>query len=138
MDAALRAGFEQLGMLIARPVPAFHHEGRTRGLWGQLARHRLEPDRAALTYLGRALSPAGTSQRTHIRLFAAPLANSAPRGGAAYGVGVSLGITIVYLMLFKVAGAAGSSGALHPTVAAWIPNVLFAIAGAFMIRRVRT
>jgi lipopolysaccharide export system permease protein len=73
-----------------------------------------------------------------IILFAAPLANSAPRGGAAYGVGVSLGITIIYLMLFKVAGAAGSSGAIPPVVAAWIPNVLFAIAGVAMIRQVRT
>ena len=73
-----------------------------------------------------------------IILFAAPLANSSPRGGAAYGVGVSLGITIVYLMLFKVAGAAGSSGAIPPRAAAWVPNVLFAIASVFLIRRVRT
>ncbi|MDX1675021.1 MAG: LptF/LptG family permease [Longimicrobiales bacterium] len=73
-----------------------------------------------------------------IILFAAPLANSAPRGGAAYGVGVSLGITIVYLMLFKVAGAAGSSGAIPPEVAAWTPNVLFAVAAAFLLREVRT
>lgn len=73
-----------------------------------------------------------------IILFAAPLANSSPRGGAAYGVGVSLGVTIVYLMLFKVAGAAGSSGAIPPEVAAWTPNVLFAVASLFLIRRVRT
>jgi lipopolysaccharide export system permease protein len=73
-----------------------------------------------------------------IILFAAPLANSAPRGGAAYGVGVSLGITIVYLMLFKVAGAAGSSGALPPMVAAWIPNATFALASFVLIGRVRT
>ena len=73
-----------------------------------------------------------------IILFAAPLANSSPRGGAAYGVGVSLGVTIVYLMLFKVAGAAGSSGAIPPLVAAWTPNVLFAVASVFLIRQVRT
>ncbi len=73
-----------------------------------------------------------------IILFAAPLASSSPRGGAAYGVGVSLGITIVYLMLFKVAGAAGSSGAIPPQAAAWVPNVLFALASVFLIRRVRT
>lgn len=73
-----------------------------------------------------------------IILFAAPLANSGPRGGAAYGVGVSLGITIVYLMLFKVAGAAGSSGAIPPRVAAWTPNLLFALASLVLIRRVRT
>ena len=73
-----------------------------------------------------------------IVLFGAPLANSAPRSGAAYGVGVSLGITIVYLMLFKVAGAAGSSGALPPLAAAWIPNGVFAVAAGVLIARVRT
>lgn len=73
-----------------------------------------------------------------IILFAAPLAASAPRGGAAYGVGVSLGITIVYLMLFKVAGAAGSSGAIPPTVAAWLPNGVFALAAVYLLRQVRT
>ena len=73
-----------------------------------------------------------------IILFAAPLANTSPRGGAAYGVGVSLGITIVYLMLFKVAGAAGSSGSIPPRIAAWTPNILFAIASAVLLRKVRT
>jgi len=73
-----------------------------------------------------------------IILFAAPLANQAPRGGAAYGVGISLGITIFYLMLFKVAGAAGSSGVMPPMLAAWLPNVVFAIAASVLVARVRT
>ena len=73
-----------------------------------------------------------------IVLFGAPLANSSPRSGAAFGVGVSLGITIIYLMLFKVAGAAGTSGALPPLVAAWLPNALFAMAAGVLIARVRT
>ncbi|MFP4623786.1 MAG: LptF/LptG family permease [Gemmatimonadota bacterium] len=73
-----------------------------------------------------------------IILFAAPLANSGPRGGAAYGVGVSLGITIIYLMLFKIAGAAGSSGTLDPRLAAWLPNGVFAAAAMVLLRQVRT
>ena len=71
-------------------------------------------------------------------VFGAPLANSSPRSGAAFGVGVSLGITILYLMLFKVAGAAGTSGALPALAAAWLPNVLFTVAAAVLIARVRT
>lgn len=73
-----------------------------------------------------------------IVLFAAPLANQAPRGGAAYGVGISLGVTIFYLMLFKVAGAAGGAGVMHPAFAAWLPNILFAGAAGVLITRVRT
>ena len=73
-----------------------------------------------------------------IILFAAPLANQAPRGGAAYGVGISLAVTIFYLMLFKVAGAAGESGVMPAMVAAWLPNGIFAIAAAGLLARVRT
>jgi lipopolysaccharide export system permease protein len=73
-----------------------------------------------------------------IILFGAPLANSAPRGGAAYGVGVSLAVTIVYLMLFKVAGAAGNTGAIPPLLAAWIPNFIFGAAAVGLLIRVRT
>jgi lipopolysaccharide export system permease protein len=73
-----------------------------------------------------------------IILFGAPLATSAPRAGAAYGVGVSLAVTIMYLMLFKVAGAAGNTGTLPPVVAAWLPNVLFGLAAVGLLVRVRT
>jgi lipopolysaccharide export system permease protein len=73
-----------------------------------------------------------------IILFGAPLATSSRRGGAAYGVGVSLAITIFYLMLFKVTGAAGATGAMPPLLAAWIPNMLFAGAAGVLLLRVRT
>ena len=73
-----------------------------------------------------------------IILFAAPLANQAPRGGAAYGVGISLAVTIFYLMLFKVAGAAGESGVMPPMLAAWLPNAIFVLAAAGLLARVRT
>jgi lipopolysaccharide export system permease protein len=49
-----------------------------------------------------------------IILFGAPLANSTQRGGAAYGMGISLGITVVYLMLFRIFGAAGATGTIPP------------------------
>ena len=73
-----------------------------------------------------------------IILFAMPLATSSRRGGSAYGVGISLAITIFYLMLFRVAGSAGASGALPPLVAAWIPNGAFAIAAAVLLARVKS
>lgn len=73
-----------------------------------------------------------------IILFAAPLATSSHRSGPAYGVGISLAITIVYLMLLKVAGAAGATGALPPMLAAWLPNLAFLVAAGVMMTRVRT
>jgi lipopolysaccharide export system permease protein len=73
-----------------------------------------------------------------IVLFGAPLANSSPRGGAAYGIGVSLGITVIYMMLFRITGAAGAAGTIEPLHAAWIPNVVFALAALVLLARVRT
>ena len=73
-----------------------------------------------------------------IILFGAPLATSSRRGGAAYGIGVALGSTILYLLLFRLAGAAGQSGALSPILSAWLPNVLFLACGLILLKRVRT
>jgi lipopolysaccharide export system permease protein len=73
-----------------------------------------------------------------VLLFGAPLATSSRRGGTAYGVGVSLGTTILYLLLFKISGALGEAGTLSPMWAAWAPNVLFFGAAAVLLARVRT
>lgn len=73
-----------------------------------------------------------------IILFGAPLSTSSQRGGAAYGVGVSLAITMIYLLLFRVGTAVGASGAVPPVVAAWAPNALFLIGGIYLLAKVRT
>jgi lipopolysaccharide export system permease protein len=73
-----------------------------------------------------------------ILLFGAPLATSNQRGGTAYGVGVSLGTTIVFLMLIQLTKAIGGKGLISPEIAAWVPSVIFAVAGAWLLSRVRT
>lgn len=73
-----------------------------------------------------------------IILFGAPLATSNRRGGAAYGVGVSLATTIAYVLFLRVAGGFGAAGALPPLYAAWLPNVVFFVGGVVMLARVRT
>lgn len=71
-------------------------------------------------------------------LFGVPLATNNRRGGTAFGIGVSLGTTILYLLLFKVSGALGQAGAMSPLWAAWLPNVLFLAGAMVLLRRVRT
>lgn len=73
-----------------------------------------------------------------IVLFGAPLATNTQRGGTAFGVGISLAVTLAYLMLFKVGEALGKSGAVNPLVASWAPNALFLAAGIVLLWRVRT
>ncbi len=73
-----------------------------------------------------------------IILFGTPLATTSQRGGAAFGIGLSLGSTILYLLLFKLTGAIGVSGMIQPLTAAWSTNVLFLLAGLILLDRVRT
>ena len=74
-----------------------------------------------------------------IVLFGLPLTTSNRRGGGtAFGIGLSLGVTMIYLMLFKVGEAMGESGAISPIVAAWAPNILFLGAASIFFWRVRT
>ncbi len=73
-----------------------------------------------------------------IALFGAPLAVSAPRAGAAVGIAISLGTTIVYLLMINLAQAVGSSGLMNPKAAAWLPNGVFLAMGLWLLVRVRT
>ena len=73
-----------------------------------------------------------------IALFGAPLATSTQRGGAAYGIGISLATTVIFLMLIQLTKAVGGKGLIPPEVAAWVPNAVFAMIGIVMLARVRT
>ncbi|MDE2794058.1 MAG: LptF/LptG family permease [Gemmatimonadota bacterium] len=73
-----------------------------------------------------------------IMLFGAPLATTAKKGGAAFGVGVALGSTLIYILLLRLFGAIGIAGGLPPVWAAWTPNILFFVAGAVLLIRART
>ena len=71
-----------------------------------------------------------------ILLFGAPLATSTQRGGAAYGVGISLGTTVIFVMLVQMMKAFG--GIIPPNLAAWLPSILFGVFGLVLFARVRT
>ena len=73
-----------------------------------------------------------------ILLFAAALATSTQRGGAAYGVGLALGTTVVFIFLVQLTKGLGASGILPPEFAAWTPSIVFGVLGAVLFARVRT
>ena len=73
-----------------------------------------------------------------IMLFGAPLATSNQRGGAAYGIGVSLATTVIFLMALQFTQAIGGKGIVSPELAAWLPGILFASVGSWLLTRVRT
>jgi len=73
-----------------------------------------------------------------IILFGTPLATTSKRGGAAFGIGLSLATVLLFMMLLRVSGALGEAGAVSPLAAAWIPNMVFALTGLILMIRVRT
>jgi LPS export ABC transporter permease LptG len=58
--------------------------------------------------------------------------------GAMAGIGVSLGIAIAYWGLDRLFEQVGDVGQLDPTVAAWAPDVVFALAGLYFMLRMRS
>lgn len=102
---------------------------------GVLQRSGGQPLKLMVEHAQKIAIPAATLV---IILFGAPLANTQARGGPAHGIGVSLGITILYMMLLRVATVFGATGALPPLVAAWLPNGIFLVAGVVLMMRVRT
>lgn len=73
-----------------------------------------------------------------IMLIGAPLATSTQRGGTAYGIGVSLATTVIFLMLLQLTQAIGAGGLIKPELAAWIPGAIFAVIGSILLYKVRT
>ena len=137
--------FERLRLagLDERPVDLLEEpredEEMTYAQMGRLAaiiqRSGGQPDKLLVKMEQRVAIPIAT---LIIILFGAPLATSSKRGGSAYGIGVSLGSTLLYLLLLKVAGGFGASGAIPAFWAAWLPNLLFLAVGVTLLARVRT
>ena len=71
-------------------------------------------------------------------LIAAPFGFLAGNRGAMTGIGVSLGIGIAYLTLNKLFEQVGNLNQLPAQIAAWSPDVIFSLAGLYLIARMRT
>ena len=73
-----------------------------------------------------------------IAIFGAPLAITSPRSGTAFGIAISLGTTVLFLLLMQIAKAVGAGGVVNPTVAAWMPSAAFLAIGIVLLVRART
>ncbi len=88
--------------------------------------------------VGRMLKIAIPATCLIIMLFGAPLATTTQRGGTALGVAVSLGTTVIFLMMLQLTQAIGAKGMVPPNLAAWLPGILFGTVGLVLLARVRT
>jgi LPS export ABC transporter permease LptG len=68
-------------------------------------------------------------------LLATPLATRLRRGGVAIGFGLSLFLFFIYIALVRFGEVLGHAGHLPPWTAAWLGNIVFGIAGLYLLVR---
>ncbi|MGH9352093.1 MAG: LptF/LptG family permease, partial [Terriglobia bacterium] len=71
-------------------------------------------------------------------LIGIPFSFTVGRKGALTGIALSLGIAIAFWSVSSLFQAMGNLNQLPPPVAAWCPDILFGIGGAYLLLRVRT
>ncbi|HZR66255.1 MAG TPA: LptF/LptG family permease [Terriglobales bacterium] len=71
-------------------------------------------------------------------VLAIPFALSAGRRGTMAGVAIAIGVAVVYTVISGLFEAMGNISQLPPTLAAWSPDIIFALLGGYMILKVPT
>ena len=71
-------------------------------------------------------------------VIAVPFSLSAAKKGAITGVAVAVGIAVVYTVVSRLFEAMGDISQLPPALAAWSPDLIFALAGGYLILRIPT
>jgi lipopolysaccharide export LptBFGC system permease protein LptF len=67
-----------------------------------------------------------------------PFAFSTGKRGGIAGFAVAIGIAVLYMGTASLFEAMGNVSALPPSLAAWSPDLLFGIAGGYLLLRTPT
>jgi LPS export ABC transporter permease LptF/LPS export ABC transporter permease LptG len=67
-----------------------------------------------------------------------PFAFRLERRGALYGLGVSIALGLVFILVFALFTTLGEVAALPPAIAVWSPSVLFSLFAAYLFLGVRS
>jgi LPS export ABC transporter permease LptF/LPS export ABC transporter permease LptG len=71
-------------------------------------------------------------------VLAVPFSMSAAKKGAITGVATAVGIAVVYTVVSRLFEAMGDISQLPPALAAWSPDLIFALVGAYLILKIPT
>jgi lipopolysaccharide export system permease protein len=66
-------------------------------------------------------------------LLGVPLGLQVKGGGKSAGIIISIVLILVYYIFVSTARSFGNGGVLDPALAAWLPNIIFAILGIILI-----
>ena len=102
---------------------------------------RLPGNHIALPALGLvsgAASMAGVPVSMIMAVLAIPFSLSTGKKGAVTGVAVAVGIAVFYTVVSRLFEAMGDVSQLPPALAAWSPDLIFVLVGAYLILKVPT
>jgi lipopolysaccharide export LptBFGC system permease protein LptF len=71
-------------------------------------------------------------------IIAVPFALSMGKRGGLIGVATAIGVALVYWTLGQVFSSMGNVSTLPPILAAWSPDLLFGLAGGYLLLRTPT
>ena len=71
-------------------------------------------------------------------LLAIPFSFIIGKKGAFFGIGASIAIAIIFLLISGLFETMGVNGTLAPILAAWAPNIIFSAAGFWLFLSIRT
>ncbi len=71
-------------------------------------------------------------------LLAVPFALSTGKRGSLAGIATAIGMAVAYTVLAGIFEAMGNVNALPPALAAWSPDLLFGLAGGYLLLRTQT
>ena len=70
-------------------------------------------------------------------LFGIPLASVKQRAGIGFGAGMSLLVIFIYYGFIKFGQVLGYKGILSPFLSVWFGNIIFLIAGVYLLYKIR-
>lgn len=70
-----------------------------------------------------------------LTLIAVPLASRKVRGGIGLHIGMGIALGFTYIFFDKISVTYATNGSLDPLIAVWLPNIIFAIVGIFLVRK---
>jgi LPS export ABC transporter permease LptF/LPS export ABC transporter permease LptG len=136
--------FENSAPVEGDPPRLFSHvrqrpdEMRFRALSRYVAKLRKTGYPVAALATGLFAKPAAAAQSVVLALLAIPFAFTIGKRGALTGVGIGLAAGMFFLILAAFFTKLGEVGSLPPLLAAWSPNLLFAIFAGYRLTRLRT
>ena len=70
-----------------------------------------------------------------LTLIGAALSSRKVRGGIGLHLGVGITIAFSYILFMQISKSFAISGNLSPTLAVWIPNMIFCVLGVYLLRK---